>query len=116
MAAQLGNAPTKTEEKTMNSWTASERENSKKKYGVEIMIENGTWEQVNTKECPNDARIVKYMVNGELRFDLTRSQKAVCIFDMYWDKFRDGLKAIDYGQGSYNPKLWGEKPKTKNKK
>jgi hypothetical protein len=39
------------------------------------MIENGTWEQVTTKECPNDARIVTYEVDGELRYDLTRSQK-----------------------------------------
>ena len=117
MAAQLGNAPTKTEEKPMNSWTASEREGSRKKYGVEIMIENGTWEQVNTKECPNDARIVKYEVDGEIRFDLTRSQKAVSIFNMYWDKFRDGLKSIEYGQGNYNPKLWGAKaPETKKRK
>jgi len=80
------------------------------------MIENGTWEQVNTKECPNDARIIKYEVDGQLRYDLTRSQKAVSIFNMYWDKFRDGLKAIEYGQGTYNPKLWGEVAKTGKKK
>ena len=118
MTNKLGEAPKKLEttEESMDSWTASEKENSKKMYGVEIMIENGTWEQVNTKECPNDARIVKYVVDGQTSFDLTRSQKAVSIFNMYWDKFRDGLKSIDYGQGSYNPKLWGEKPKTKNKK
>ena len=109
--------PTPTEEKSMESWTTSEKENSKRRYGVEIMIDNGTWEQVNTKECPNDARIVKYEVDGQLRYDLTRSQKAVSIFNMYWDKFRDGLKAIDYGQGSYNPKLWGAKaPETKKRK
>ena len=107
---------TSTETKPMYSWTASEKENSKKKYGVEIMIENGTWEQVNTKECPNDARIIKYEVDGQLRYDLTRSQKAVSIFNMYWDKFRDGLKAIEYGQGTYNPKLWGDVAKTGKKK
>ena len=106
-----------TKEESMDSWTASEREGSRKKYGCEIMIENGTWEQVNTKECPNDARIVKYEVDGQLRYDLTRSQKAVSIFNMYWDKFREGLKSIEYGQGSYNPKLWGTKPpETKKRK
>ena len=61
----------------MDSWSASERENSKKNYGCEIMIENGTWEQVTTKECPNDAQIVKYEVDGQLRYDLTRGQKKV---------------------------------------
>ena len=91
---------TPTEKKPMYSWTQSEKENSKKKYGVDIMIENGTLEQVRTKDCPNDARIVTYVVDGETRYDLTRSAKAVSIFNMYWDKFRDGLKSIDYGMGT----------------
>ena len=82
--------------------TQSEKENSKKRYGVEIMIENGSLDQVRTKECPNDARIVTYEVDGEIRYDLTRSQKAVSIFDMYYDKFRKGLKNIEYGEVGYN--------------
>ena len=119
MTKQVAEVSTQTsvENNPMYSWSASEKENSKQKYGVEIMIENGTWDQVTTKECPNDARIVKYEVDGELRYDLTRSQKAVNIFDMYWDKFRDGLKSIEYGMGRHNPKLWGAKPpQTKKKK
>ena len=108
---------TPTEKKPMYSWRQSEKEKSKKKYGVDIMIENGTLEQVRTKDCPNDARIVTYVVDGETRYDLTRSAKAVSIFNMYWDKFRDGLKSIDYGMGTANPKLWGTPPpKTKKKK
>ena len=105
-----------TQESKMESWTSSEKENSKKVYGCEIMIENGTWEQVTTKECPNDAHIIKYEVDGETRYDLTRSQKVVNIFNMYWDKFRDGLKSIEYGKGAYNPKLWGSKPPKEKKK
>ena len=98
---------TVTEKKPMYSWTQSEKENSKKKYGVEIMIENGSLDQVRTKDCPNDARIVTYEVDGEIRYDLTRSQKAVNIFDMYYDKFGKGLKNIDYGEGRHNPKALG---------
>jgi len=117
MAEKILEKEVVTKEESMDSWTASERESSRKIYGCEIMIENGTWEQVNTKECPNDARIVKYIVDGELRFDLTRSQKAVSVFNMYWDKFREGLKSIEYGQGRINPKLWGAKaPETKKRK
>jgi len=108
---------TETEEKSMNSWTPSEKESSKKKYSCEIMIENGTWEQVNTTDCPNDARIVVYEVDGETRYDLTRSSKAVYIFNMYWDKFNSGLKDIAYGMGRINPKLWGyQAPQSKKKK
>ena len=119
MTNKLGEAPktATVEENSMQSWTQSEKENSKKLYGVEIMIENGTWEQVNTSDCPNDARIVTYEVDGEKRYDLTRSQKAVNIFDMYYDKFREGVKKIEYGKGRINPKLWGYKaPQGKKKK
>ena len=108
---------TSVEKKPMYSWTQSEKENSKKLYGCEIMIENGTLEQVKTKDCPNDARIVTYEVDGEIRYDLTRSQKAVNIFDMYYDKFGKGVKDIQYGEGRHNPKLWGiQAPKAKKKK
>jgi len=101
----------------MSSWTTSEKENSRKKYGCEIMVENGTWGQVTTKECPNDARIITYIVDGEIRYDLTRSQKAVNIFDMYYDKFgKDSIKKIEYGMGRHNPKLWGVQSKTSKKK
>ena len=68
MAKEVAEVSTETTTETnLKFWTASGKENSKKKYGVEIMIENGTWEQVNTKECPNDARIIKYEVDGQLR-------------------------------------------------
>lgn len=118
MTKQLGEPPsvTKTEEKSMQSWTASEKESSRELYGCEILIENGTPEQIKCKDVPNDSMIVTYVIDGQTRYDLTRSQKAVRIFDMYWDKFREGLKSIVYGYGTLNPKLWGEKPKTKNKK
>ena len=100
----------------MDSWTPSEKENSKKKYGCEILIENGTWAQVSTKDAPNDARIVTYEVNGLICYDLTKSAKAVNVFDMYWDKFREGLKDIRYGEGRISPKLWGYKSPEKKKK
>tara|TARA_E500000305_G_C3954124_1_gene203660 strand:+ start:444 stop:800 length:357 start_codon:yes stop_codon:yes gene_type:complete len=117
MANQLEDAPTKTEEEqSMTSWTSSEKENSKSIYGCDILIENGTLEQVSTKDCPNDAMIVTYIVDGKERYDLTRSQKEVRIFDMYYDKFKYNLKGIDFGMGRTNPKLWGIEPTSTKKK
>ena len=118
MAYQLGDAPTKqVEEKSMESWTSVEKETSKTIYGCEILVENGTMEQVSTTDAPNDAMIVTYVVGNQTRYDLTRSQKEVRIFNMYWDKFGDKLKSIEFGNGRTNPKLWGiEAPKTKKKK
>jgi hypothetical protein len=68
------------------------------------------------KRCPNDAMIITYVVDGETRYDLTRSQKEVRIFNMYWDKFRENLKGIGFGMGRTNPKLWGIEPPTPTKK
>ena len=52
----------------------------------------------------------------EIRYDLTRSQKAANIFDMYYDKSGKGVKDIQYGEGRHNPKLWGiQAPKAKKK-
>ena len=40
----------------------------------------------------------------------------VHLFDMYYDKFKTGLKIIDYGKGTIKPALWGyNNPKTKTK-
>lgn len=85
-------------------------------YGCEILVEDGTWEQVTTKDAPNDARIVKYVVDEKVCYDLTRGPKVSKIFDMYWDRYREGIKSINFGYGRVNPKLWGEKPKEKKKR
>jgi len=105
-----------TKEDLMYNWTPAEKENSKQKDGCEILVENGTWEQVCTKEAPNDARIVKYEVDGQICYDLTRANKQVDIFDMYWDKFREGVKSIEFGHGRISPKLWGYKSPEKKKR
>jgi hypothetical protein len=106
-----------TQETNMESWTLSEKESSRQKYGCEILLENGSFEQVCTKDAPNDARIVTYEVDGQIRYDLTRGSKVSKIFDMYWDKFRNGIKKIEFGHGNISPKLWGYKtPETKKRK
>ena len=59
-------------EKHMDHWTTAEKETCKSRYGCEIMIENGSYAEVCTKEAPNDAYIVKYLVDDEVCYDLTR--------------------------------------------
>ena len=51
-----------------------------------------------------------------MRYDLTRCEKVSKIFDMYWDKFRDGVKKIGFGYGNINPRLWGYQSKPKKRK
>ena len=87
-------------------WTKEEKDNLKSKYGSEILVEDGSLEDVNTKQAPTDAYIIKYVHDDQVRYDLTRGTK-IKLFDMYWDKFKGGIKSIEYGKGGIKPNLWG---------
>ena len=99
-------------------WTTTEKESLKETYGTEILIENGSLDEVMTTEAPSDAWIVTYEIDGTVHRDLTRGVR-VKLFDMYYDKFNN-VKAIEYGQGTIKPSLWGyaseSAPKKKKRK
>jgi len=87
-------------------WTKEEKDNLKSKYGTEILVENGSYEDVSITQAPSDAYIINYVHDDQVRYDLTRGTK-IKLFDMYWDKFKGGIKSIEYGRGSIKPNLWG---------
>ena len=70
-------------------WTSQEKENHKSEYGCEIVIENGTLEQVSTTNAPTDACVVTYEYNEKVCYDLTRGAR-VKLFDMSYEKFKTG--------------------------
>ena len=97
-------------------WTTTEKETSREIYGTEILIENGSLDEVMTTDAPTDASVVTYEIDGTVHRDLTRGSR-VKLFDMYYDKFKMGLKIIDYGKGTIKPALWGySNAPTKTKK
>ena len=98
-------------------WSKQERESCKEKYGCEVIIDNGTLDDVSIKHVPSDACIVKYLFEDKVRFDLTRGTK-MGIFDMYYDRFKQGaLQSISFGNGSIKPNLWNyQTAPTKKKK
>ena len=106
---------TNKEPETKDFWTSEERTKSKTKYGCEILISNGSSQDVSTKDAPTDAYIIKYVREDMVRYDLTRGTK-IGLFDMYWDKFKADLKSIDYGKGAIKPNLWGYKAPQQKKK
>ena len=109
---------TEKPEKRETYWTPTEKESLKESYGTEILVENGSPADVQTKDAPTDASIVTYTVDGKEHQDLTRGSR-VKLFDMYYDKFTS-VKRIEYGQGTINPSLWGDSgesaPKKKKRK
>ena len=96
-------------------WTPSEKESLKEQYGCEILIENGSFDEVMTTDAPSDAWVVTYEIDGTVHRDLTRGTR-VKLFDMYYDKFKMGVKIIDYGKGIIKPSLWGYQSATAPKK
>tara|TARA_B100000965_G_scaffold195103_1_gene163010 strand:- start:135 stop:485 length:351 start_codon:yes stop_codon:yes gene_type:complete len=106
----------KKPERKKNIWTKEEKEKIKSQYGCDIVIEDGSLGDVRTKKAPTDSYIIQYEYDSKVHFDLTRGTK-VNLFDMYWDKFKNGLKTIDYGSGTIKPYLWGyQSPKQSKKK
>ena len=97
------------EEKKMETketfWTTTEKETSRELYGTEILVENGSLDEVMTTDAPSDAWVVTYEIDGTVHRDLTRGSR-VKLFDMYYDKFKTGLKIIDFGRGTVKPALW----------
>ena len=89
-------------------------------YGCQILLEKTSIEAANDKSFPTDARLIWYIVDGVEYVDLTRCGKVSKMFDMYYDKFKKGLKKIDYGYGTVKPNLWGyqsaQGPKKKKRK
>ena len=121
----MSNETTETKElqkpvKKEEIWTTEEKGKIKSEYGCELLVENGSLQDVNAVEYPTDAYIVSYAVFesgklGETKYDLTRGTKTN-LFDMYYDKFKQGLKDIQYGQGNISPKVWGHRAKQAGKK
>ena len=110
MTAPVGKAPVKPEKKV-------ERKFDPKDYYCEIIHERTTKDKAEDKSLPTDAFNVTYVVEGETRLDVTRSEKMMNVFDMYYDRYgKDAVQKIDYGAGAVRPNLWGVKPPEKKKR
>jgi hypothetical protein len=117
MASQLGEAPQKIENGEMEQSNQEKKEIVASDYDCQILLEKTTLKLANDKSFPTDARLIWYTVDGVECVDLTRCNKVSKMFDMYYDRYGKGsVKRIDFGYGSINPKLWGNKPKKENKK
>ena len=97
-------------------WTKEEKESSKTNYACEILVSNGSLADVHTTQAPNDAWVIKYIADNKQCLDLSRGTRTK-LFDMYWDKFKEGLQSIEYGKGTVSPKLWKyQSPNTPKRK
>ena len=105
------------QEKDMALFSQEGNEIAPSDYGCQILLEKTTIEAAKDKSFPNDARLIWYIVDGVEYVDLTRCSKTSKLFDMYYDRYGKGaVQKIDFGYGTVNPKLWGNKPKKDKKR
>ena len=105
----------KKPEKKVSLWSTEEAGKIKSEYGCEMLVENGSLQDVSSPEYPTDAYIITYTLDDQVKYDLTRGTKTK-LFDMYYDKFKGGLRDIQYGKGTISPKVWGHRTKQAGKK
>ena len=81
---------------------------------VTVIHEKCDLEKHNTIKLPYTAYVVQYQVEGNLVHDIAMAQKAVDIFDHYYDKYKTGLKGWKQTMGIVNPKLWNPESEKKS--
>jgi len=108
---------TKTEKKVAEEAKKPEKKFDTSVYSCEIILEKTTKEKADDRQLPTDAFNVFYIVDGKEHLDVTRSEKMVNVFDMYYDRYGKGaVQRIDYGHGTIRPNLWGVKAPEKKKR
>lgn len=86
-------------------------------YGCQILLEKTTLEKAKDFSFPSDAYLIWYLEKGKEYLDLTRCNKKVQLFDMYYDKYGPGsIQKIDFSYGRVNPRIWGIKKPEKKKR
>ena len=108
---------TKTTDKKVEDQKKEESKFKPSDYWCDIILEKTTQEKAFDRSLPTDAFNVFYILDGKEHLDVTRSEKMVNVFDMYYDRYGKGaVQSIGYGHGTIRPNLWGNKPVEKKKK
>ncbi len=119
MTVNVGGNMVKRNEKEVTEEKKEEVKINPSDYWCDIILEKTTWEKARDRSLPTDAFNVTYMVEGTEHLDVTRSEKMMNVFDLYYDRYGKGaVQSITYGHGTVRPNLWGVKatPPKKGKK
>ena len=110
MTVNVGGKEVKRGEQTVAEEKKEEVKFNPSDYWCDIILEKTTKEKAEDRSLPTDAFNVTYMVEGTEHLDVTRSEKMVNVFDLYYDRYGKGaVQSITYGHGTIRPNLWGVK-------
>ena len=87
---------------------------------IQIIAEKCDPKAADNKKLPYTAYLVEYKIDGKTTYDIAIAQRAVDLFDHYYDKYKKNFVKFTQSQGIANPKLWNNKqqplPPPKKKK
>ena len=107
----------KTENQVAEEAKKPEKKFDTSAYHCQVILEKTTIDKAQDRSLPTDAFNVYYTVDGKEHLDVTRSEKMVNVFDLYYDRYGKGaVQKISYGGGTIRPILWGVKAPEKNKR
>ena len=118
MTVNVGGQQVKRGEKKVSGQEKKEDDKlNRTDYACEIILSKTSIDKAKDKKLPSDAFIVYYDAENREYIDVTRSGKQSNVFDMYYDKYREGLKKIEWGYGTVNPSQFGyKKPEKRRRK
>ena len=83
---------------------------------VTVIHEKCDLEKDNNNKLPYTAYVIQYEIEGNLVHDIAMAQKAVDIFDHYYDKYKKGSKSLTQSKGTMRPNLWNSTAKAPQRK
>ena len=78
---------------------------------ITLIHEKCDLEKDNNNKLPYTAYVIQYELEGKLVHDIAMAQKAVDIFDHYYDKYKKGFKSLTQSKGTMRPNLWNSTTK-----
>ena len=83
---------------------------------MKVIHEKCNLEKDNNTKLPYTAYVVQYEHEGKVEHDIAMAQKAVDIFDHYYDKYKKGFRWLKQSKGTQKPSLWNQQAPTRKKK
>ena len=83
---------------------------------VTVIVEKCDPKAADDKTLPYTAYLIQYEHEGKIEYDIAMGQKAVDIFDHYYDKYKKGFKWLRQSGGTQKPNLWNNAPPKRKKK
>ena len=82
---------------------------------MKVIKENCDPKDAQDKSLPYTAYLVEYKVDGKERYDISIAQKAVDLFDYYYDLYKENFVSMMQAEGRVAPNMWRD-PAEKTKK